>query len=336
MLPHVPIFGLEWHIRQSPAQRLLVADPLQPYIGFEPIAWDGADFPKLTAAQRRTPVRVFFQLPPPREVAADPALRVVWIPMWDEARGYEPAWWRQLPKSLRVVAFSREVSRRAKAAGLATLDLQYFPPDEFPPADWTGERVLFYWNRIGLVGADFLSGFCRALAVDRLICFRTAQDRVPAELDFPLADRIGNTRVEARAADELVPRREYAKLAGRANIFLAPRTSEGVGLTFLEALARGCAVFAYDAPTMNEYIAHGENGYLLRRAGRSLASRAAGAIERRLGFPPPHPVSGRQDWHALRTLDLKRLGADARRSHRLGLQEWTHAVPQYARFLLDG
>jgi hypothetical protein len=336
MIPRVPIFGLEWHVRQSPAQRLLVADPLAPYVRCEPIAWDGETLPALTAAQRRTPIRVFFQLPPPAGLAADPALRVVWIPMWDEARGYEPEWWRHLPKSLRVVAFSKEVSRRAKAAGLETLDLQYFPPDEFPPADWTGERVLFYWNRIGLVGGDFLSGFCRALAVDRLIYFRTAQDRVPAALDFSPGDRIGGTRVEIHTAGGLLPRRKYSDLAGRANIFLAPRTSEGVGLTFLEALGRGCAVFAYDAPTMNEYIVHGKNGFLLRRCGRSVWSRAAGAAQRRLGVPAPHPVSARQDWSALRTLDLKRLGEDARRSHRLGLQEWTHAVPRYARFLLGG
>ncbi|MBN1440312.1 MAG: glycosyltransferase [Anaerolineales bacterium] len=101
--------------------------------------------------------------------------------------------------------------------------------------------------------------------------------------------------------------------AGRTSS--SPRgTSEGVGLTFLEALGRGCAVFAYDAPTMSEYIAHGENGFLLRRRGRSLWSRAAAALERRLGSVPPHPVSGRQDWGALRRLDLRRLGDEARRS----------------------
>lgn len=228
-IPSVPIFGLEWHIRQSPAQQLLVADPLRPYVRFEPIAWGGEALPALTAAQRRSPVRVFFQLPPPPELAADPALRVVWIPMWDEARGYEEDWWRRLPKSLRVVAFSREVGRRAKAAGLETLAVRYFPPDDLPPADWSGGRVLFYWNRSGLVGMDFLDRFCRALAVDRLIVFRTAQDRVPAALDFSPGDRIGNTRVEVRTAEGLIPRGEYADVAGRANIFLAPRDLRGRG-----------------------------------------------------------------------------------------------------------
>jgi glycosyltransferase involved in cell wall biosynthesis len=45
-------------------------------------------------------------------------------------------------------------------------------------------------------------------------------------------------------------------------IFIAPRDYEGIGLSFLEAMAMGKAVIAVDNPTMNEYIADGETGYL--------------------------------------------------------------------------
>jgi hypothetical protein len=345
MTPSIPIFGLEWHIRESPAQRLLVSDPLAPYARFEQIPWDGERLPALTASQRESKILAFFQLPPPPAVFEDPSARIVWIPMWDEARGYEPAWWGRLPKNLRVVSFSREVSRRSKPVGLETLELKYFPPDGFPEADWAGERVLFHWNRSSLVGRDFLFRFCRALDVDRLVYFRTARDGVPAGLDFSIGDRIGKTRIQALTADGLLSRRDYSNLAGRANIFLAPRTSEGVGLTFLEAMACGCAVFAFDAATMNEYITHGQNGFLLRRYGRSVWNRVRGAIEwravsarKRLGLPPgppTHPVSGWQDWNDMRLLNLKKLGDAARRTHQLGVQEWTNAVPQYARFILD-
>ena len=48
----------------------------------------------------------------------------------------------------------------------------------------------------------------------------------------------------------------------QCNIFIAPRKFEGVGVSFLEAMARGIVVIAPDNPTMNEYIEHNKNGYL--------------------------------------------------------------------------
>ena len=53
------------------------------------------------------------------------------------------------------------------------------------------------------------------------------------------------------------------KAAMRESAFyVAPRPTEGIGMSFLEAMAMGRCVIAPDMPTMNEYIRHGENGLL--------------------------------------------------------------------------
>ena len=77
---------------------------------------------------------------------------------------------------------------------------------------------------------------------------------------------LDKTRVRklAFATDWVDARQDYLKYLNQANIFIAPRAAEGVGLSFVEALARGCAVFAYDAPTMNEYITHKADGFLFK------------------------------------------------------------------------
>ena len=46
------------------------------------------------------------------------------------------------------------------------------------------------------------------------------------------------------------------------NIYIAPRELEGIGLSFLEAMAMGKVIIASNNPTMNEYIIHNQNGYL--------------------------------------------------------------------------
>jgi glycosyltransferase involved in cell wall biosynthesis len=58
-------------------------------------------------------------------------------------------------------------------------------------------------------------------------------------------------------------REEYLKQMSRANIYIAPRKREGVGLSYIEAIAMGHCIIAYDNVTMNEYIEDGVNGYLI-------------------------------------------------------------------------
>ena len=55
---------------------------------------------------------------------------------------------------------------------------------------------------------------------------------------------------------------EMTRILERTDLYFAPRISEGIGLSFIEALAYGCVVAAYDAPTMNEYITDEVDGIL--------------------------------------------------------------------------
>ena len=45
-------------------------------------------------------------------------------------------------------------------------------------------------------------------------------------------------------------------------LYIAPRIYEGIGMSFLKAMALGRCVIAVDNPTMNEYIQHGNTGLL--------------------------------------------------------------------------
>ena len=47
-----------------------------------------------------------------------------------------------------------------------------------------------------------------------------------------------------------------------AAIYIASRYCEGIGMSFLEAMARGRCVIAPDETTFNEYIEHGKTGFL--------------------------------------------------------------------------
>ena len=57
-------------------------------------------------------------------------------------------------------------------------------------------------------------------------------------------------------------RSTYDEALRQAGIYFAPRLYEGIGMSFLEAMAMGKAIVAPDNPTMNEYLTHNVNGYL--------------------------------------------------------------------------
>ncbi|MEP7293134.1 MAG: glycosyltransferase, partial [Chloroflexota bacterium] len=148
--------------------------------------------------------------------------------------------------------------------------------------------------------------------------------------------RIGKTVVETV---EVTPSREaYWKLIEPANIVIAPRLHEGAGMVFLEQMARGCAVFANDAPTMNEYIEPGVNGFLFRRGWTLKRIRNAvlwRLAQRSLGVNKPFTflLPERQDWNKIASLDLEKLGRNTREQHIAGYQKWQAGLPEYARFV---
>lgn len=67
--------------------------------------------------------------------------------------------------------------------------------------------------------------------------------------------------------DQLRDPRTHAKMAQlyrQADVALLPSQWEGLGLTFIEALASGLAILTVDAPPMNGYVDDGWNGLLCK------------------------------------------------------------------------
>ena len=324
-----------WHLQRSDAFHDLLVEPLTPYLDMEIKGWDGNQ----PIAETESLPHVFCQLLPPSDWLARIPDQLVWIPMWDSARWWKQRQWDRLPKALRVVAFSNATARFAEAAGLPTLRLKFYKDvDQFPAARWD-RRVLFYWNRTGMVNRAFLAKICAVLDVDRVLFRPQIDPRIPEMAHYIPPEHLGRARVEV-IADVTTRDACWAKMR-EANIFIAPRLYEGAGMTFLEALAQGCAVFAHDAPTMNEYITSGEDGFLFRPisrwSARGLSRRLRGRLAKfhLVNEPPPNEALAlAQDWDVMRTLDLHMLGNAARERHRTGFQQWQASLDTYAQFVL--
>jgi glycosyltransferase involved in cell wall biosynthesis len=320
---------LDFHIASSDAFRDLLVDPLADAADIRLTAWDGRTAPKNTG----TNPLIYCMLPPPDELLRDKDLEAIWIPMWDQAQGYDDDWWSALPKGLRIVAFSDTVRAKASAAGLNVLRLRYYKdPDALPAAEWNQGNVLFYWNRVGMAGPDFIANACAALNVTTLLFKPDIDPRIEPNKSYELPEKLGATKVEI--IRPTAKRQDFLRSIESANMVLSPRLTEGAGMVFLEAMARGCGVIAHDAPTMNEYITHGRNGILVangyRSAGDTLRGKLGKPVER---SHAPFLLSDYQPWRTIGRLDPAKLGGRARQDSIAGFAAWKESLRVYSEFI---
>ncbi len=347
MMARTIAYCLDWHISQSRAFEELLVEPLKSFVDIELVAWDGqSNIPMrhLELEAFRKPV-IFCQRPPAPDLLKISDAKLVWIPMWDNValNWSSDEWWASLPKKLRVIAFSEGVAQKARAAGLPTLSLRHYKnPLKFDVVNWKNGRTLFYWNRTGLFGSTFIKKLCDVLDIHDLYFRGTLDPKITLKAAYNLPAKIGRTVVHE--VSRFNSQKAYFELLRHCNIYLAPRALEGVGLTFLEAMASGCAVMGYDAPTMNEYITHGVDGFLFSNAATerkkaSYAQKTKNIFQNwvmggeRMVYP--YRMSDSQDWEQLEQMDLEKLGRTARAKQETGFALWEEKSSEYADFILN-
>lgn len=196
---------------------------------------------------------VFWEFLPSRFALGVPGKRCVFVPMFDNEWGSKWLWRRLARAGMNVISFCRAVSAHARACGVRSLlEVQFaFDPSRFE--NMRGNpRIALFWNR-GVIDPNLVKSMFAPGTLDKLIVY-----------------------------DKFVPREEYLEMLREVGVYIAPRVSEGIGMSFLESLAMGKCVVAHDAPTMNEYIRDGENGLLTDlRAPRQLTAAELSAVQAR-------------------------------------------------------
>lgn len=229
------------------------------------------------------------------------ARNIVFVPMWDGAHALPDSYWTRLV-GVRIVSFCHALHERVQALGLPSLYAQYFPdPGELQVTEFSTLRGLFWqrrpeisWQQIALLtkGTKFAG-----------IHLHLAQDPDSAPVDLPTCDEMKERNITTSSWFE--SRRDFEALLEAANVFFAPREREGIGFSFLEAMAAGMCVVAPNSPTMSEYLTDGISGRLWTVAR-----------------PQPLDLSKAEE-----------MGARARQAVVLGSERWKATLPDLREFV---
>jgi len=186
-------------------------------------------------------------------------------PMYDGAWGLPDDFFRQFV-TCRFLSYSRTLHTRLQRLDQRSATFEFWP-EPAPVVERSVERdawSAFFWERRPLMvpNARSVAQQCRALDIGRLHV-HMAPD-FPAEAVSTMGIRhrgeIGGVAISTSTWFE--SGEEFRAVAGEPLFHFAPRLREGIGMTMLEAMARGQIVVAPDRPTANEYIGHLSSGIL--------------------------------------------------------------------------
>ena len=202
-------------------------------------------------------VIVYLEFLPSRFRIAEPGKCCVFVPMYDNEWGSRWQWRRIADSGMAVVSFCGRITEHARKCGVKNLlDVRFALPPSPAPGN---PRVAVLWDR-GQVGIDQVRRLFAPGDLDKLIVVRRpgggkAPEPIPSEGREAY-------HIELHEGDYL-PDEEYRTLLAEPGVYIAPRFSEGIGMSFLEALAAGKIVVAHKDATMDEAVEDGVNGRLV-------------------------------------------------------------------------
>ena len=176
------------------------------------------------------------------------------FPMYDNTKTLNSHLWNEY-KNCNIINFSKAFHKTCQDGGLSSYYIQYFPkPAEI--IDEGDEKSIFFWQRSDKITTRTLQKVIDTKGIETVYLHKSID---PKNKFIPPSKNLERKVVYSSWFDT---KEEMQKYIQKSALYFAPRRYEGIGMSFLEAMASGRCVIAPDYPTMNEYIKNGETGFL--------------------------------------------------------------------------
>ena len=176
------------------------------------------------------------------------------FPMYDNTKTLNSPLWNEY-KNCNIINFSKAFHKTCHDGGLSSYYIQYFPkPAEI--IDKGDEKSIFFWQRSDKITTRTLEKVIDTKGIETVYLHKSID---PKNKFIPPSKNLERKVVYSSWFDT---KEEMQKYIQKSALYFAPRRYEGIGMSFLEAMASGRCVIAPDYPTMNEYIKNGETGFL--------------------------------------------------------------------------
>lgn len=178
----------------------------------------------------------------------------VFFPMYDGVEGADFNFWYQY-QDAKIINFSKTLHEKLLSFGLDSHYIQYFSKPIEKPLFKDGQNV-YFWQRVTDINLPLIEKLFQNIPVQKLHIHKALD---PNHQFKNATNKLNATFEYSEWYDD---KDDMIRDMQEAGIYIAPRITEGIGMSFLEAMAMGKCVVANNKPTMNEYITDGETGIL--------------------------------------------------------------------------
>jgi hypothetical protein len=201
-------------------------------------------------------------------------------------------------RNFQIISFSKKLHDELEAAGFSSHYFQYFPAPQ-PVDEWGDAESAFFWKRSKRITFDTVAKLSQSSSIKKVHIHNVPDPGNPLTLPDE-SDTLTYT-----FSYWFEDKEELINLIKKSAYYIAPRIDEGIGMSFLDAMATGRCVIASNATTMNEYIQHGVNGLLYD-----------------VNDPP-----------SIGTVDVREMQRNALVTIQLGHEQWNLSIPKLMNLL---
>ncbi len=207
------------------------------------------------AQNKKYDVLVVFQVMPELDFLTDNFVfaQKIFIPMYDyiTTRNYDP--WPEY-RSFKIINFSMTLHKQLLQRGYKSYYIQFFP-EPVENIEYGDEKSVFFWQRMEMINANTVVELLKNMGINHM--------HIHKALDpYQKFEEPDSIDIDISCSEWLEKASDIQTIIKKSAYYIAPRPYEGIGMSFLEAMAMGRCVIAPDRPTMNEYIKDGVNGVL--------------------------------------------------------------------------
>ena len=181
---------------------------------------------------------------------------VLWAPMYDglifRNGFFKWLFWKQIfDNNIKVLNFSKKIKIHCEKNNIKHLQVQYFnKPKDFKKYIDLPLNILF-WDRGDIKIDDWIEMF-NPSDVKKIYYIKTPDPgKINHKIDEYYLEKFNFEIIDRKFREN---KNEFLEYLKKADVFIAPRKKEGIGLPTIEAISYGKYIIGFDDSTMNEYI----------------------------------------------------------------------------------
>ena len=278
--PEVLLLTMAWNLKRTKSSQFFL-EILEKYYTVSIINPENEDLDCTKINKKNYFAIFFFQYPPFKYTEKLTCKNIIFIPMYDTTSIKSPEYYHQI-KKLRIIDFSKKLHDKHIKHGIQSYYLKYYPkPDQ--DAYEQQKNSIFFWQRTNFtwenlkvcLGSSLENSECTSIflhsATDPNFTFLKPSDYDIEKYAISISKWFDSPN-------------DLNALLDKSKYYIAPRQKEGIGLSFLNAMAKGCVIIAHNDGTMNEYIQNNINGYLINFNKPSIISFSDYKQKQKLSF----------------------------------------------------